>query len=387
MTEITDDKIINNEMIDSSKSLILAVDDQPITMKLIKKYLTTESYEIVPALNGEEALAKIEQYNFDLIILDVMMPKMNGFDVCRAVRQKFSLFELPIIFLTAKNQLDDLIKGFDAGANDYLTKPFERNELITRAKTLIKLRKLTHSNKILQEAIDLKNKILSMAIHDLKNPLTSIIALSDLIYNDIDKDNSHRELLSTISTSADIMLALINDLLEAAKIDSGNISLSKELVDVNSIAETVINNNLQKAKNKNQEITFYPVLDLDYKLYADKNRLTQIFDNLLSNAIKFSPIGKPIVFKIIIAESRSKNGIFIRVEIQDSGPGFSSEDKEKMFNRYQKLSAKPTAGESSTGLGLSIVKELVAMHNGRVWAESIPNQGATFFVELPLNLI
>ncbi len=360
---------------------ILVVDDDKFIARVIEKYLESEKYVVHFALDGPEALNMVkEKGNFDLVILDIMMPQMTGYEVCRELRKTYNLFDLPIIILTSKDQVEDLVKGFNAGANDFLSKPFDQNELKARVRTLIKLKILTHSNSVLQEAIETKNQFMQMTIHDLKNPLNVITGFSQLIIDEVGNDSEIAEFARMIAQSAQLMSNLVHELLEMAKFESGLTYLKKEKIDLIGIISDLANNNENFASKKSQKIEFIYDIKKDYFIEADPVRIMEIVDNLISNAIKYSPYNS--VIKLFITKQANSDGVrTIRLAVKDTGPGLTEKDKKKLFGRFQRLSARPTGGESSTGLGLSIVKQLVELHHGKIWAEGEPGKGATFFVE------
>ncbi|MBI5324045.1 MAG: response regulator [Ignavibacteriae bacterium] len=361
---------------------ILVVDDEPIMAQLIKNYFSLYNYNIIVCHDGLTALQSImHNPDFDLIVLDVMMPKMSGLDVARQIRQNYSLFELPILILTARNQIADLVEGFEAGANDYLLKPFDGNELIARGKTLIKLRRLTKVNLILQEAIELKNQFINMTVHDLKNPLNVIQGISVMLKDLGITDATESEMIDLIYESSTLMSNLINELLENASLESGKLTIDKKIIDLNEVVEDIVESNKSRAENKQQTLIFNPGMKDGCFISGDNIRIYEIIDNLISNAIKYSPKNKNI--NVNISLIKIKRNKFIRCEVKDEGPGLSNEDMKKLFGKFQRLSAQPTGGESSTGLGLSIVKQLVELHDGTIWAESELGKGSSFFVQFP----
>ncbi len=362
---------------------VLAVDDETTMLRLLKINLNKHGYEVKTADNGVKALETIEdEREFDLALLDIMMPDMNGFEVCKQLREKYSLYELPIMFVTAKFQMDDILKGFDLGANDYIVKPFDANELVARVSTLVRLKKLTEANDALQKARELNQRFHLMTIHDLKNPLTSIIIRSEFIQLETDEDSKINEHSQAIRKAAKIMTGLLEDYIEIGKLETGKIALEKEKVDINKAIMEVIDENLSRAEEKEQEINFSPGPTSKCLVHADKGKLRQIIDNLISNAVKYSPMGGTIT---VVSEKLGDNisGESVRATVKDEGEGLTEEDKEKVFDKFQKISTKPTAKESSTGLGLSIAKELVELHGGKIWVESERGKGSAFGFELP----
>lgn len=373
-----------SENIKQNDGNILIVDDDEFILNLIIKNLSAHNFSLTTAINGFEALDYLEAKgnNYDLVILDIMMPKLSGYDVARKIREQYSLFELPILMVTAKNKITDIVKGFELGANDYIAKPFNNSELLARTKTLARLRKLTISNNVLNSALELKNQFINMTIHDLRNPLSVINGVIDLLKTEVDFNDEQVELVELIETSNSLMLNLVNELLETAKIESGKITLVKKMIDMNNAIEQSISKFVSNAKNKGQTIKFQKNFAFDVNIFADSLRLQQILDNLISNAIKYSPIGETITISVNCNENQS-NFKYVRVSVKDNGPGLTDFDLQRVFGSFQKLSAQPTGGESSSGLGLAIVKQLVQLHDGKIWVETETGQGASFIFEIP----
>lgn len=235
---------------------------------------------------------------------------------------------------------------------------------------------LLTTNIQLDEANRLKTQLLSMAAHDLKNPLSAIIGLSELALTGISKEHQTWELLGHIHTTAERMGLLIKDLLDAATIELGNIALHPSNVALPLLAHSVADRYRLNAEQKNQLIKVET--EKDIIVSADAARLEQVFDNLISNAVKYSPPDKTIYVRV------KKTGLNARIEVQDEGPGISAEDQKKLFGFFQRLSARPTGGESSNGVGLAIVRKIVNLHGGTIWVHSELGKGTTFIMELPL---
>ncbi len=234
----------------------------------------------------------------------------------------------------------------------------------------------------LVEANMLKSHFLAIASHDLKHPLQSIMGFTCLLKEQGPSSEHFHSYLSLIESASKRMLSLINDLLDNAALESGQISLNREPVNLSELLSDLVRNFTPQAALKSQQLD----IDLSPDLYTfgDRARLLQVFENLISNAVKYSPIGGCISIRCHLRES--EDGKNILVALQDNGPGFTEEDKPKLFKKFQRLSASPVGNERSIGLGLSIAKELVVLHGGKIWAESEgTGKGATFFVELPLH--
>ncbi len=235
-----------------------------------------------------------------------------------------------------------------------------------------------------EEASRFKTELLSIAAHDLKNPLQSIIGFAALIQEATENATQVQAYSTTIQNAAQRMFKLINELLNTTAIDAGKITLNRFSCSLGELASVVVAANLQQANQKQQRIDF--LAEPNCIAEVDAERIREVFDNLVSNAIKYSPIGKTIWVRVLRATSSDGDALpVIRFTVRDEGQGLTEEDMKKIFGRFQRLSAIPTGGESSTGLGLSIAKQLVELHDGKLWAESEgKNKGATFIAELPI---
>lgn len=230
----------------------------------------------------------------------------------------------------------------------------------------------------LRSANEFKSEILNIAAHDLKNPLNSVMGFAKLISEDCRENDPIKSMSDMIYNSAERMVELIKNLLESSLIEVGRISIQKIPVDVNQLVKIVIDVNRQQADKKKQILVFESNVPDNYKILADKIRIEEALDNLISNAIKYSPFEKDIVIKL------QKELDKITFQVIDKGPGIKEEEKSKLFNKFQRLSTKPTGGESSTGLGLYIVKQTIELHGGKVFCESNEGCGSKFLFELPL---
>ncbi len=359
---------------------VLAVDDDPVNLQIIKDHLgSRRRIDVILSDSGRSALDTLEhREDIDMVLLDVMMPKISGFDVCREIRKKYSLYEKPVIMLTAKNRIEDLLASFDSGANDYIIKPFELIELEYRVMTLLKTKKLTEANTLLKETGELKSHLIKIAAHDLRTPLTLINLYTGRLKKETGDERS-LELIGNIGNSSDRMVRLIDEMLENAQLNDGKIELQPEKIDMTQFLARLTGNFEELAEGKKQRIIFETNFHKPVFLYGDRGRLEEVFDNLVSNALKYSPPGSKTIVGL------KKTGDRIIVTVKDQGPGLTDEDKQKIFVEYQKLSAQPTGNESSTGIGLSITKKLVDLHRGFIRAESVYGKGTTFIVGLPVK--
>ncbi|NND73098.1 MAG: response regulator [Rhodothermales bacterium] len=372
-----------------------APDDAPTVMIVddsddIRDYVTSclkGIYEITTARDGVDALRKIETTVPDLIVSDVMMPNMDGIELCKALKADIVYKNIPVILLTSKASMDSKIEGLEAGSDDFLAKPFNAKELRLRIASLLNIRaqarelrslntNLVDANEALIEASDVKTQLLNIASHDMKNPLTAIREFSRIIKEEIDNDSHLNELLDLIYSSSNEMLHLVTQLLDSAGLESGGLQLNKRPVDIGALASIVVYRNRNQAKMKEQEVIFECPEEERFMVYADADRLQEAMDNLVSNAVKYSPLGKRIWVEIDRVDGQ------VQFTVRDEGPGLTEDDHKKLFGKFQKLSAQPTGDESSTGLGLSIVKQIVELHEGSVWADGSDEFGTRFSFKL-----
>lgn len=368
---------------------ILIVDDREEGAKIMALLLEEEGHTVQIALRGEEALKRIYERPPDVVILDVMMPDINGMEVLRRLRANPDFAELPIIMVTALGDTTDVVRGIELGATDYLTKPPRFEVLSARVRTQIKLKQLQdqrrHDITRLRQLDMLKDRFMQIAVHDLKNPLNNIVVGLDLLmrYNVI-VDNSEREefqqVIEMMNTSTFTMRTLIDDFLDLSAIQAGQLELNRAATDINRIIEQTVGQFAAYAREKELEVT----TELDTTLtsvYIDRNRIGQVLSNLIGNAIKFSPPTGRVHIRCDYVEK----GNWVRVQITDTGPGIPPEEQESLFEQYTKASNKPTGKERSSGLGLSIAKELVEQHGGTIGVDSTLGEGSTFWFNLPAS--
>lgn len=350
---------------------ILVVDDQPANIQLLGNVLGKLGHEIIPASDGPTALKRLALRPPDLILLDLLMPEMDGCEVCRRVRENPEWQDIPVIFLSAADDKDFIVRALEAGGVDYITKPFNHGELVSRVRTQLALRS---AHNQLKQLVEDKDELLGILAHDLNNHLVGIQISADVLRQRMAKEGNkeHAKLCGNIWDSTGQMLAFLKEFLANSAADHALV-LQAEAVNLSDAVTEAVENYREAASRK--ELVIEASLPAEAAIVrVDRRALSQVLDNLLSNAVKFSPPGKRIEVAVRIT------GNSIEWVITDHGPGFTSEDQKRMFRRYGRLSARPTANEPSTGLGLSIVKKLVRETNGELICESAPGHGATFIV-------
>jgi signal transduction histidine kinase len=367
------------------KPVVMIVDDNPKNLQILGSLLSQNNYLVIAAQNGQQALEYFDKQHPEIILLDIMMPDMDGFEVCRRLKSKDETKNIPILFITALNDIKDKIKAYAAGGADYITKPFVSEEVLARVNVHLQnsrlLTSLKKGNTDLQELNELKDRFVGIAAHDIRSPLSGAMGIVQLLLDEeLGKLNTdQKSVLELVRTAGKQILNLIGDLLDVSIIESGNLKLNFSDTSILEIIQNKVRLHQFAVNTKNIRIktrlTDIPNIKLD------PERFGQVLDNLLSNAAKFSPEDTEILVTL------EKNQEHIKVSVTDSGPGISEKDQEKLFGMYRKLTAKPTGGEKSTGLGLAISKKIVDGHQGEITVSSTPGKGAKFTIILPHPLI
>ncbi len=356
-------------------ALVLLVDDEEHNIQLVGSLLLKNGHEVITARSGEVALAMLETAHPDLILLDVMDSGMTGFEVCRKLREKPETRDIPVLFLSATADKNFVVEALDAGAVDYITKPFHGPELISRVELHANRRK-THIQ--LAQVIREKNRLLEIVAHDLKNPLSGIqFAATILAENPNLPEGPRSELIQSIDESARRAFEIVATLLETRSIEEAKASVSKGTLSLKAHAARAIVNFEHHCRRKDITIDVRCPGD-EISVLGESRLLMCCMENLLSNAIKFSPPGSKVTIHL---HRDGSEGIF---RIEDEGPGIQDEEISRLFWKFTRLSARPTSGEASTGLGLHIVHELVTAMEGRVTYRKGEERGAVFLIELPL---
>lgn len=370
--------------------LILIVDDIPKNLQVLSSILNTEGYQIAFASGGNQALSVVENTLPDLILLDIMMPDMDGFEVCERLKSNPATASIPVIFLSGKVETEDIVKGFRLGAVDYVTKPFNAIELLSRVKNHLDLKfskdaiinynkQLTEYQQELEQVIASKDKFFSIIAHDLRGPFSGFIGLSELLVDEY--KNLAPEDISSIAESmhkaAKKLFEFLENLLEWSRSQMGKIEFRPSKLDLFDAIDRAFAVLSFTADNK--QISLINNIEKNVFVDADNNMLNTILRNLISNGIKFT---KPGGFVKIYTETNSND--YITIKVEDNGIGMTDEAKEKVFRIDSKYSTPGTNSESGTGLGLVLCRELVEKHNGKISVESEKSQGTIFSFTLPL---
>ncbi|HEU4683503.1 MAG TPA: ATP-binding protein [Nitrospira sp.] len=384
-----------DEKTDTGQPVILLVDDNP-DMRAYLKRLLEDEYQVVSTSNGAEALEKARRLHPDLVLADIMMPVMSGYDLLCAIRSDQELRGTPVILLTAKAGTEARVESLEAGADDYVSKPFHEEELVARVKNQLRIHRqerelqartnqlqelysqLEKANAELQELSVRKSEFVSIVSHDLRTPLAAISVLVDNLLSGIGGPLNEKQLgyLDRINSNIHRMVRMITDLLDLAKIEAGTIHFHPRSVGINEIVETVVESLRLFAKAKS--VNLQPTLAADCVVHGDPDKLSQVLTNLVHNACKFTPRGGDVRLEV----SHDGPG-FVRICVADTGCGIPADELPRVFDKFFRGSS--SAGEArGAGLGLAIVKHFVELHHGRIWVESIPSQGSRFYFTIPL---
>ncbi len=365
------------------KQKILLVDDRPENLYSLENMLIDENRIIFKAGSGDEALKIAFKEDLSLILLDVQMPGMDGFEVANMLKSTNRTKKIPIVFVTAiSKEKKYMLKGLEEGAIDYLFKPLDIDITQSKVRTLLQIssqqKEIELKNAELQKLNEEKNYFLGMASHDLRNPLGNIITLSSIISQDIGDNfpDEYKKYMDIIMNTSRKMLEMINNLLDVSRIESGANQLKMKDISTMDLFQECCSGHSHQAEQKKIMLT-YSIADTAKKILADKEQIMQVLNNLISNAIKFSHPNTSIE----LTASGHENETLISVK--DHGQGIPESEHKLLFTAFSKTSVRSTAGEVSTGLGLNIVKKIIEAHGGKIWVKSKVGEGTTFTFSIP----
>ncbi len=372
----------------SKKAKILIVDDMSVNLELMKSVLNTvPDYSIVCVNNGKSAIQKAKSNYFDLILLDIMMPEMDGFEVCSILKNYPTTKNIPIIFLTALSDPKNIQKAFQVGAVDYISKPFLKEELLARIKLHIQLKRineeLVKAKKAAEAAAEAKSIFLANMSHEIRTPMNGIIGMVDILKK-TPLTPEQKEYVQIIESSGENLLTIINDILDYSKIEAGRIELEKIPINLREEINNVVKILQIQADRKNLPLIVEINDDVPQYLIGDPVRLKQIIINLVNNAIKFTEKGS---IRIIV-EKQQINGTkaHLLFKVIDTGIGISEEGKKRLFKSFSQVDRSTTRKFGGTGLGLAISKNLTEMMGGEIGLESEVGAGSTFWFTVVLEI-
>lgn len=361
---------------DQTAPLVLVVDDQNANLQLIGEVLDHAGYQVMPALSGEQAIARASLRRPDLVLLDIAMPGMNGVEACKRLRTLPGLDDLPILFVTAANDRASLVTAFAAGAVDYITKPFVVEELLARVRTHIELKR---ARDRLAAMVREREDVIDVVAHDLKNPLTCILFNAQALGGNARSSERTGELAAEIEGCAEEALHYIQHFLARGAARERLRQFAAEAVQLRALALDAAR--LQSAAAQARKIRLE--VDGDATVHADGRAVRNVLQNLLSNAIRHSPSGQSV--EVRIGGSARKG--HASCAIMDRGAGVSPQIEARLFQRnVRHRSAQDEQGDRfSTGLGLAIARHDIVQMGGHLWYEARPGGGSIFAFELPLQ--
>ena len=373
-----------NMEINPSEYKILIVDDVMSNVLLLKVLLTNEKFAIATASNGRQALEQVEKENPDLVLLDVMMPDMSGFEVAQHLKSNPNTADIPIIFLTALNSTADIVKGFQVGANDFISKPFNKEDLIIRVTHQISLvaakRLILSKTEELQRTIAGRDKLYSVIAHDLRSPMGSIKMVLNMLILNLPSEKigaEMYELLTMANQTTEDVFSLLDNLLKWTKSQIGKLNVVYQDVDLVEVTDGVIEIFSMVASLK--KIRIREMKPEKMMVNADIDMLKTVVRNLLSNAIKFSKENSEVLVKM-----EEVDGMAV-VSVQDYGCGISEEGQKKLLHTDTHFSTFGTNNEEGSGLGLLLCKDFVVKNGGKLWFTSKEGEGSIFSFSIPVK--
>lgn len=364
---------------------ILIVDDNEVNRSLLGRMIESEGFEAVLAHDGHDALAKLDAETVDLVLLDIMMPGIDGLQVLEQIRENETTKSLPVILISAMADTRDIVRGLSRGANDYITKPVDVSITLARVKSQIALKLLLDERaqtiEQLRQTQAMRDHFFRIASHDLKGPLTNL-NMAHLLLREMlpDREANVTNVLDTIQVTVRSMMEVVEEFLETAMLHHGRIELNIRPENAADVIQRVVVQHEAIATQKGIRLDVSPTHEA---ILCDPVRLQQILANLVSNAIKYSPKQATVSISTRVTPDNA-----LRIAVQDQGAGIPEAEREQLFQPFSKLSTRPTGGESSHGLGLWIAQELTTLQNGRIGhtpATDCPDApcGSIFWIELP----
>jgi signal transduction histidine kinase/HPt (histidine-containing phosphotransfer) domain-containing protein len=376
------DTVDTPELVAGPRPRILWADDNADMRHYVARLLGG-SYEVLAVTDGQAALEAALESPPDLVLSDVMMPRLDGFGLLRALRADERTARLPVILLSARAGEEAALQGLDAGADDYLVKPFSARELLTRVRSSLTLaqqrreweEKLSQTNRHLEEAVKAKSRFLATMSHEIRTPLNAVIGMAGLLAN-TPLNDEQKDFANTIRLSGDHLLAVINDILDYSKLEAGALTIEHVQYSVRSIVEDALDIVAPMARGKDLELAYELAPEVPDTVLGDLGRVRQVLLNYLSNAVKFTEKGEVLVS--VGMAPVAAGGHMLQFTVRDSGIGLTPEQCGRLFQSFSQADASTTRKYGGTGLGLAICRKLAELMGGRTWVESQPGKGSCF---------
>jgi two-component system, sensor histidine kinase and response regulator len=362
-----------------AQTRIMIVDDTPQNLRLLEDVLRGKGYQVFALPNGEMALKAAAMNPPDLILLDIRMPGLNGYEVCERLKADQQTADIPIIFLSALDNTEDKVKAFQAGGVDYITKPFRFEEVDARVGTHLRLRNQQHelqeSYRKLKQLEELRDNLVHMLAHDMRTPLTVMTVHLDLMAEIEMHSLSPKgaKFLATAMASTASLIEMVTSMLDISRMEAGQLSLDLAEYDLAEIISEVLDK-LDSLKGNREILVDLPA---PLRVRVDRELIARVIQNLADNALKFS------LDKGCIRIGALQAGAHVRVLVEDNGPGIPPEYRQKIFEKFGQVEARNKGKVYSTGLGLTFCKLAIEAHGGSIGIDSEAEKGSTFWFELP----
>lgn len=361
---------------------VMIVDDTPANIEILSESLGDE-YEMFFATSGADALELIRADKPDLILLDIMMPGMDGYQLCSILKADPSTRDIPIIFVTAMIGEEEEIKGLELGAIDYLTKPISPHIVRARVKNHLELKRYRDLLETLANAADrAKKEFLRSVSHELRTPLTPIIGMTDLVL-DTEEDDNKRKYLTMVQKSALRLLGIVEDLIETSRLEGEGIAPDNSPFLLSLFLDTVVMEATTLAGSKGLEFHAFLDPNLPHAVVSDQGMLHKVLTMLLNNAVKFTPAGE---VRLEVRRLEVAGEPMLQISVSDTGIGIEPGDLERIFSDFTQSDGSITRSFPGLGLGLTLARRMTELMDGSIWAESAPGGGSLFQVQIPLVL-
>ena len=374
---------------------VLVVDDNLQNREVAEGHLVGAGYQAIQAEGGAQALALIEAQRPDLILLDVLMPGMDGFETCRRIRALPVGADTPVLFLTALGDLATHKAALDSGADDFLTKPINRTELLIRVRSLLRIKQLSDELKrnydVIREQRDAllnahrqKEELTALIVHDLKNPLSSILSNAEYLLGLVTLGGDERESLGDVLRASQSMVRLVMNLLDVARSEDGALIPHVTEFDLPVLLREVSKEMGRRIEDKGQRIVLNVASDVA-AVRADRDLIRRIVENLLDNAYKYGPRRATIAVDVLAATMDDGAEPAVEIRVRDEGEGIPAAYRQLIFEKYGRVDDRSgNAGRNSHGLGLVFCRRAVGVHGGAIWVEDVGGRGGCFCVRLPI---